>query len=95
MNSSVKVKTYNGFIQAMANPVKGDPVKVVLVLSDGTELPILHRGAAVDMLDHLGADVELEAFLEETPEVEGGSALKVRSYVVTDGYEDSWYDDDD
>ena len=71
------------------------PGGIALVLADGTECPILHKGAGVDLVDHIGADVEVVACWEGVTAVEGEKALRIRSYTVTDGYEDPWYDDDD
>ncbi len=95
MGNTTELLNLSGFVQTTISTDGEGPSSIALVLSDGTECPILHKGAGVDLVDHIGADVEIVACWEAEPVVEGGKALRVRSYTVTDGYEDPWYDDDE
>lgn len=95
MGNTTELLNLSGFIQTILSSGNDNPSTIVLVLNDGTECPILHKGAGVDLVDHIGADVEVVACWENVPDIDGGKALRVRSYNVTDGYEDPWYDDDD
>ena len=74
--------------------------KVVVTAEDGTQYHILHKGAGMDLVDYISADVEVEGVaypLAATAEVEGEEEkaflLTVRRYQLIDGYDDPWYDD--
>lgn len=95
MGNTTELLNLSGFVQTILTTDGESPSSIALVLADGTECPILHKGAGVDLVDHIGADVEIVACWEEESGAEGGKALRVRSYNVTDGYEDSWYDDNE
>lgn len=95
MNNTTETTVVKGFIQALPKASTNESARVALITPDEREIPVLHKGAGVDLLDHISADVEITGSLEDSPHVEGGKALRVRSYLVTDGYEDPWYDDDD
>jgi len=95
MISTQEVMTLKGFVQAIPRSTAEDGARVALVTTSGEEYPVLHKGAGVDLVDHISADVEVTASLVEMPEIEGGKALRVRKYQVLDGYEDPWYDDEE
>ena len=104
MNSQ-DVRTIRGFVQALPKAQsKEDAAKVAVVAEDGTEYHIPHKGAGMDLVDFISADVEVEGFVCPLPVApiqdedagEGGPTaflLTVRSYQLADGYDDSWYDD--
>ena len=87
--------TLKGFVQAVPRSTAEDGARVALVTTGGEEFPVLHKGAGVDLVDHISADVEVTASLVDVPHYEGGRALRVRKYKVLDGYEDPWYDDEE
>lgn len=95
MTSHQEVKKIVGIIQIFPKAVEKDIARVLLVAEDGADYPVLHKGAGVDLIDHVGGSVEVTAVFEDTPELEGGKALKVRSYSLTDDDDYTWYDEDE
>ena len=95
MNTITESVSLTGFIQSLSKSSKSESVRVVLVTPGGEVFPVLHKGAGVDLVDHIGADVEVHAVYESTTLAEYDKALRIRTYRVTDGYEDPWYDDED
>ena len=95
MNNTTESVSLTGFVQSLPKSSKSETIRVVLVTPGGEEYPVLHKGAGVDLVDHIGADVEVSAVYENTFLAEYAKALRIRTYRVTDGYEDPWYDDED
>ena len=105
MNSQ-DVRTIRGFVQALPKAQgKEEAAKVAIVAEDGTEYHIPHKGAGMDLVDFISADVEVEGFVcplpvAPTQEEDAGEdvprvfQLTVRSYQLADGYDDPWYDDE-
>ena len=103
MNSQ-ELRTIRGYVQALPRAHgREDAAKVAVVADDGTHYHILHKGAGMDLVDFISADVEVRGVIHplapenaaEPPEDEAKAfSLSVRGYQLTDGYDDPWYDDD-
>lgn len=93
-----------GYVQALPKTSGKDDctAKVAVVTDDGTEIPILHKGAGIALLDNINATVEVTGtFLladdpaaDEAGVSEAGRRLAVKSFQLIDGFDDPWYDDD-
>jgi hypothetical protein len=101
------VLTIRGYVQALPRtPGREDAPRTALVAADGTQYHIAHKGAGMDLVDFISADVEvrgtvapLPAEQEDARDEEGESGipraflLTARSYQFTDSFDDPWYDD--
>jgi NMD protein affecting ribosome stability and mRNA decay len=107
MNAVMKteeLQTIRGYVQALPKtPGHDDAARVALVTEDGVEYHILHKNAGMDLVDFISADVEVQGVVSELADVknaadgadeDAGLLLTVRSYRLTDGYDDPWYDDE-
>ena len=80
---------------------RDDAARVAVVTDDGTEYRILHKGAGVGLAGNINANVEVTGNVlplaepgADEPGAEGaGYLLAVKSYRLTDGFDDPWYDD--
>lgn len=80
-------------------PGKEDVAKVAVVTDEGTEYHIIHKGAGTSLLSNINANVEVTGVVSALPtapadgDEEPGYLLTVKSYRLTDGFDDPWYDD--
>ncbi|MDR2162154.1 MAG: hypothetical protein LBO77_08480 [Desulfovibrio sp.] len=100
------LQTIRGYVQALPRTPGGeDAARVAVIAGDGTEYHIAHKGAGMDLADFISADVEARGSVsslpargtlqeEDEPEKTRAFLLTVRSYRLTDGFDDPWYDDD-
>lgn len=97
--NSLDLLTIRGYVQSLPS-IQGrdEAAKVAIIADDGTEYPVLHKGAGVSLLSNINANVEVTGVLntplapqddDETP----ARMLEVKSYRLTDGFDDPWYDD--
>lgn len=93
--------TIRGYVQSL--PLlsgKEDAARVAVVTDDGKEFPVLHKGAGVGLLDNINANVEVTGTLGLRSAVgsdegeEPVQVIVVKSFRLTDGFDDPWYDDD-
>ena len=91
-----------GYVQALPKTsCREDAAKVAVVADDGTEYRVLHKGAGISLVSNINANVEVTGRVlpldgpdAEEPGAEGaGYLLAVKSYRLTDGFDDPWYDD--
>ena len=101
------VLTIRGYVLALPRtPGKEDAPRVAVVLDDGTEYHIAHKGAGMDLAACISAEAEVRGIAaplpseqEDARDEEGESGtpraflLAVRSYLLTDSFDDPWYDD--
>jgi hypothetical protein len=101
------LQTVRGYVQALPKtPGREDAAKVAIIVDDGTEYHIAHKGAGMDLADFISADVEVRGIVsplpaedEDAPDEAGEAGkpraflLTARSYQLTDGFDDPWYDD--
>ena len=98
-----KLQTIRGYVQALP-PVAGhadeDAAKVAVITDDGTQYHVLHKGAGIGLLDDINANVEVTGYVSRSATEDAGDAefgphhiLTVKSYRLTDGFDDPWYDD--
>ena len=74
-------------------PLVGHGEGRVVVVDGDTEYRVVPRGAGVDLVDHLGAQIEVTGTLTE--DEEGVVRIQVRSYRLIDQFDDdAWYEDD-
>lgn len=99
MNSS-DLLTIRGYVQMLPSvPGSDDVARVALVADDGQTYSVLHRGEGVGLLKNINANVEITGnFVQQNVEddIEDGQPsrlLEVKSFRLTDGYDDPWYDD--
>ena len=97
-----EVKTIRGYVQSLPKTSgRDDAAKVAVVTDDGTEYRILHKGAGISLVGNINANVEVTGSVlpvgepvADEPGAEGtGYLLAVKSYRLTDGFDDPWYDD--
>lgn len=97
-----EVKTIRGYVQSLPKTSgRDDAAKVAVVTDDGTEYRILHKGAGISLVGNINANVEVtgcvlpveEPVAGEPGADEAGYLLAVKSYRLTDGFDDPWYDD--
>ena len=96
------MQTIRGYVQALP-PVTGhageDAAKVAVIADDGTQYHVLHKGAGIGLLDDINANVEVTGCVTPVvPDADGAElgpryAVTVKSYRLTDGFDDPWYDD--
>lgn len=95
-------KIIRGYVQSLPKTSgKDDAAKVAVVTDDGTEYRILHKGAGISLVGNVNANVEVtgtvlpsDAPPADEPDSEGSRHLfAVKSYRLTDGFDDPWYDD--
>lgn len=98
--SASDLLTVKGYVQLLpAAPGSEDAARVAVISEDGAEYPILHKGEGVALLKNINANVEVTGrFAEYSDEAAGEEAdtvrvLVVKSFRLTDGYDDPWYDD--
>lgn len=98
--NSPNLLTIRGYVQALPDlPGREDVAKVAIVTDEGTEYHIMHKGAGTSLLSNINANVEVTGMLSGMPAVpadsdeEPGYLLTVKSYRLTDGFDDPWYDD--
>lgn len=97
-----EVKIIRGYVQSLPK-ISGreDAAKVAVVTDDGAEYRILHKGAGISLVGNINANVEVtgsvlptETPATDEPDAEGtGCVFVVKSYRLTDGFDDPWYDD--
>lgn len=96
--------TIQGYVQALPRSLgKEEPARVAVITEDGTEYRILHKGAGAGLFANINANVEVVGRVDELPPAETDSAdrddagpvrlVTVKSYRLTDGFDDPWYDD--
>ena len=98
MNAS-DLLTLRGYVQLL--PMlsgKEEAARVVIITDDGQEYSILHKGEGIDLLKSINANVEVSGSFAESgvDAEENGAPTKffvVKSYRLTDGFDDPWYDD--
>ena len=91
---------------ASAQAGREEAARVAVVCDDGTAYHVLHKGPGIGLLADINAHVEItglvsfivEETAEDTPEtpVQAGVPvyfITVKSYRLTDGFDDPWYDD--
>lgn len=96
-----EVKTIRGYVQSLPKTSGGDDAaKVAVITDDGTEYRILHKGAGISLAGNINANVEVTGNVLPAEEpaadesgAETGYLLAVKSYLLTDGFDDPWYDD--
>ncbi len=98
--SSSDLLTIRGYVQALPYlPGKEETAKVALLTDEGAEYHILHKGAGIGLVSNINANVEVTGSLSPLPYpqdadvAEPGYLLAVKSYRLTDGFDDPWYDD--
>lgn len=82
--------TLRGYVAPLPS---GQPCRVALVAADnGEEYPVLPRGAGIDLVDMVSAQLEVVCTVHEDGEAK---RLHVRSYQVLDALDDdeAWYGD--
>ena len=96
------LKIIRGYVQSLPKTSgKDDAAKVAVVADDGTEYRILHKGAGISLVSNINANVEatgnvLPAATPPAAEPESDGSwhwFAVKSYRLTDGFDDPWYDD--
>lgn len=103
--SSQEIQTIRGYVQALPKAQgREDAAKVAVITDDGTEYLVLHKGAGMDLVDYISADVEVQGIVVpasgtvDATMTEDDEAsplfLTVRRYTLIDGYDEDWYDDD-
>jgi hypothetical protein len=72
---------------------------VAVITDNGEEYPVLHKGAGISLIGNINANVEVTGQLfRPVPDVDAEAdkpeyLLSVKSYRLTDGFDDPWYDD--
>jgi hypothetical protein len=97
-----EMQTIRGYVQALP-PVTGhaggeDSARVAVIADDGTQYHVLHKGPGIGLLADINANVEVTGFVCSVAGAEGSEAepqyiMTVKSYRLTDGFDDPWYDD--
>ena len=89
-----------GYVQALSavsgRPGREESARVAVIADDGTQYHVLHKGAGVGLLADINANVEVTgcvAFVEADADAEAHHSITVKSYRLTDGFDDPWYDD--
>ena len=102
MNSSQGLITVQGYVVALPKASgKDENTRVAIITENGSEYRVLHKGAGVDFVEHISANVEATGVVSPLPLPEGQDApqeiytMLVRNYRLTDGFGDSWYDNDE
>ncbi|MCL1940172.1 MAG: hypothetical protein FWG04_05875 [Desulfovibrionaceae bacterium] len=99
------MQTIRGYVQALP-PVTGhtgreDSARVAVIADDGTQYHVLHKGPGIGLLADINANVEVTGLVCSAPNAEGAEGteaepqytMTVKSYRLTDGFDDPWYDD--
>ncbi len=97
------MQTIRGYVQALPALSgsahmhgKDETAKVAVITDDGTPYQVLHKGPGAGLLADINANVEVRgivAFVEAEAEGEAHYTIAVKSYRLTDGFDDPWYDD--
>lgn len=90
-------------------PGAEEAARVAVIADDGTEYKVVHKGAGTSLVTNINANVEVTGSVAPLPppqDEEGGQdaedgqdektrgyLLTVKSYRLTDGFDDPWYDD--
>ena len=86
------MKTIQGYVVPL--PKNGDGHWQVAVVDGDVEYHVEHRGAGVDLAEHLSEQVEVQGTLIEEPD--HPLRIQVRSYRLIDQLDDdAWYEDDE
>ena len=100
-----ELRIIRGYVQALpavpGSNGKEDAARVAVVTDDGTEYLVAHKGAGTGLVADINANVEVTGFVAvpaSDPESAEEDAeelylLTVKSYRLTDGFDDPWYDD--
>ncbi len=80
------MKTIQGYVAPL--PEGGKGCCQVAVVVDDVEYHVLPRGAGVDLIEHLSAQVEVSGTVTEDPE--GPPVIQVRAYQVIDPDDERW-----
>ena len=97
-----EVTTIRGYVQSLPTmPGRDDTARVAVVTDDGMRYLILHKGAGISLSGNIHANVEVtgsvlpedDTAADETGTEEPGYLFAVKSYRLTDGFDDPWYDD--
>ena len=98
-----EMQTIRGYVQALplvSGHTDEDAAKVAVITDDGTQYHVLHKGPGIGLLDDINANVEVTGYVaaggvEDAEGAELGShhTVTVKSYRLTDGFDDPWYDD--
>lgn len=82
-----------GYVTALTDAAKDmeKNVKIAVVTSDGNKYVVTPKGAGNDLLEQINAKVTINGSLREQ---DGILYLTVRTYTLTDGFENEWYDDE-
>lgn len=90
-----------GYVQALPR-VSGheEGARVAVITEDGASYHVAHKGAGTGLAANINAHVEVTGSVEpwsggeeEAPD-EARLQLTVKSFRLTDGFDDPWYDDD-
>ena len=99
-----KMQIIRGYVQALPvlsgpahmQPGKDEAARVAVIADDGTPYQVLHKGPGAGLLADINANVEVTgtvAFVEAETEGDAHYTIAVKSYRLTDGFDDPWYDD--
>ncbi len=103
-----ELQTIRGFVQALPKGPGGEEaVRVAVIAEDGTPYHVLHKGAGTGLLSNINADVEVTGIVSPLPAqavadgaasatddgAEAARLVTVKSFRLTDGFDDPWYDD--
>jgi len=104
-----EMQTIRGYVQALplvSGHTDEDAAKVAVITDDGTQYHVLHKGPGIGLLDDINANVEVTGYVSCPPASSAGDApavedrelgphhtVIVKSYRLTDGFDDPWYDD--
>jgi len=100
--STQTMQTIRGYVQALppaAGHIGEDAARVAVIADDGTHYHVLHKGPGMGLLDDINANVEVTGIVSppaagaEAAELESHYTVTVKSYRLTDGFDDPWYDD--
>lgn len=92
--------TIRGYVTALApNSGAEDAARVAVVTEDGTGYLVRHKGAGAELTTNINANVEVTGTVsdfvadDDDEEPEASFVITVKSYRLTDGFDDPWYDD--
>ena len=96
--SAQEIQTIRGYVQALpseAGQMGEDAARVAVIAEDGTHYHVLHKGPGMGLLDGINANVEVTGIVSATEDADLGPqyTVTVKSYRLTDGFDDPWYDD--
>ena len=104
-----ELQTIRGYVQALppvTGHTDEDAARVAVITDDGAQYHVLHKGPGIGLLDDINANVEVTGYVSLPAAEDAGSAddvgdtalgphhtVTVKSYRLTDGFDDPWYDD--